>query len=458
MSEVLYISKCLRLIEEKVNLGKSQRWTYEDYKILQKLIYEASSINLSTHTLERLYGKLKIHKNYRPQTETKKALAIFLGYSDWEAFKRQNHPQPIAERWEPLLDEKRIASLTSESTITELTVTESSDTEPSVLKQNRISKRTRNIIAASLALIGMICLAIVLAPARKSATVGRVNFRAINRYGAVPHTVKFEHDLSGLEGDYFSIVIPAFQDTIKLSMTDKASYWTFSLPGRYTAYLMNGRNAIAETVVFIETTGWRVAETVDPNFEGGKWFLPQTALGSKGRLYTPSVFVGENIKKSDYYFLSYLNFQKFNIDGDHAVFETRFRNNSKERQAPCNDMWFKLIGIEGMLKMHFLTTGCTGFIDMTFGEKNLKGSKHDLSQFGIDMQSWKKAQLKIINKTVHVYLDGALIFKIQYSKSVGAIVGIEIISRTSGETDYVKLYNGNNKLVYEDDFGGKATN
>jgi hypothetical protein len=41
---------------------------------------------------------------------------------------------------------------------------------------------------------------------------------------------------------------------------------------------------------------------------------------------------------------------------------------------------------------------------------------------------------------------------------VGAIVGIEIISRTSGETDYVKLYNGNNKLVYEDDFGGKATN
>ena len=437
-------------------MGKSQHWTYEDYKILQKLIYDASSINLSTHTLERLYGKLKIHKNYKPQTETKKALAIFLGYSDWETFKRQNHPQPISERWEPILDEKRIETLQSQSTITELTITEPLESESSNLKANRISKRTRNIVAASLALICLICLAIIFAPSRKSAVDGIGNLKVVNPMGTAPYTAKFVFDLSGLDGDNFYIVIPAFQDTIKLSKTDKESFWTFTLPGHYTAYLLNGRKPIAQAVVFIGTIGWSVAATLDPHFEGGKWVLPPAALGSKGSLYTPSTFIGENIKKSDFYFVSYSNIQKFNINGDNAVFETRFRNNSKERQAPCNDMWFKLIGMEGILQMHFLTTNCTGFIDMTFGEKNLKGSKHDLAQFGIDIYSWKKAQLKVINKTVHVYLDGALIFKTQYTKSVGAIVGIEIVSRTSGETDYVKLYNGNNKLVYEDDFGGKV--
>ena len=62
MSEVMYISKCLRLIEQKVNRGSSKDWTFENYKRLQKLILEASGINLSTHTLERLYGKLKTHK------------------------------------------------------------------------------------------------------------------------------------------------------------------------------------------------------------------------------------------------------------------------------------------------------------------------------------------------------------------------------------------------------------
>jgi hypothetical protein len=119
-------------------------------------------------------------------------------------------------------------------------------------------------------------------------------------------------------------------------------------------------------------------------------------------------------------------------------------------------MWFKLIGLNGILNMHFLTTGCTGYIDMTFGEKNLNGSMQDLSQFGIDIHNWKKARLEVINKTVHIYIDNALIYKIAYSQSVGAIVGIEVISKTSGETDYVKLYNSKKELVYEDDFGGKV--
>jgi hypothetical protein len=37
---------------------------------------------------------------------------------------------------------------------------------------------------------------------------------------------------------------------------------------------------------------------------------------------------------------------------------------------------------------------------------------------------------------------------------VGKIVGIEILSKTSGETDFVKLYNAKKELVFEDDFGG----
>jgi hypothetical protein len=63
----------------------------------------------------------------------------------------------------------------------------------------------------------------------------------------------------------------------------------------------------------------------------------------------------------------------------------------------------------------------------------------------------------VINKTVNDYLDGRLIYKTKYSRSVGTIVGIELTSRSSGEADYVKLYNGKKQLVYEDDFGGKVS-
>jgi hypothetical protein len=99
MSELLYISKCLRLVEQRVNRGSSEHWTSGDYKLLQKLVFDASSIHLSIQTLERLYGKLKIHKNYNPQTDTKNALALFLGYEDWEDFK-SHHSVGIDEHIE----------------------------------------------------------------------------------------------------------------------------------------------------------------------------------------------------------------------------------------------------------------------------------------------------------------------------------------------------------------------
>jgi hypothetical protein len=118
-------------------------------------------------------------------------------------------------------------------------------------------------------------------------------------------------------------------------------------------------------------------------------------------------------------------------------------------------MWFKLMGTEGILKMHFLMSGCFAYVDMTFGDKNLKGSEQDFSPFSTDIHTWKNARLEVIDKNVQIYLGDSLIYKTKYAKSVGKIVGIEVLSKTSGETDFVKLYNAKKELVYEDDFGGK---
>ncbi|HEY0057169.1 MAG TPA: hypothetical protein VGB63_17610 [Pedobacter sp.] len=440
MSEVKYIPKCLRLIEQKVNRGSSQHWTYEDFKKIQQLIFQASLINLSTHTLERLYGKLKTHENYKPQAETKNALAIFLGYEDWEGFKSHN---PINSQEPPELLEESAVPMKVKS----------------LYKRQSILKSRGGIKVAFVFIIIGIVSAVSMALLHRNPSNKGIDFRAVNALAASPHNVKFIHDLSQLEGDNFSIVFPEFgDDTIKLSKSQKVSYRPFFDPGAYTAYLLSDKKIIARTMFFIKTTGWHLEGTMTPHDKRTKWFVPQTSLVSKGKLFTPSSFVADSLKKKyGFYFLSYSNIRKFNVSGDNVLFETRFRNNAREeRNSLCNDMWFKLIGLNGILNMHFLTTGCTGYIDMTFGEKNLNGSMQDLSQFGIDIHNWKKARLEVINKTVHIYIDNALIYKIAYSQSVGAIVGIEVISKTSGETDYVKLYNSKKELVYEDDFGGKV--
>jgi hypothetical protein len=441
MSETLYISICLRLIEQKVNRGDSEHWTNEDYKILQKAIFDASSINLSTYTLERLYGKLKIHKNYRPQVETKNALVIYLGYNDWEDFKNQD-PIEIKKALEapgPALDN---------------TVIEQPNTQQS--SSNNISKKGPTLFLTAACMI-VVAIGLLLLN-RKSVVSDSINFKAVDAYGKAPHTVKFVYDLSGQEGDDFSIYVPDFRDTIKIAKGEKFTLRPYLKPGWFRAFLLNKKKVIGQTLFFIETPGWYATGTsYNYRNDGHTWPLSKKAVASDGKLYTPLSLLPDSVKnRYGYYFLCYFNVRNFDVSGDNVAFETRFRNKTQEANSHCNDMWFRLIGMNGVSQMHFLTTGCTGYVDMAFGDKKLSGSKEVLTQFGLNMHTWKKARLEINKKNVRIYLDGTLILKTQYSKSVGQIVGIEVTSRINGETDYVKLYNSANKLIYEDDFGGKA--
>ena len=278
-----------------------------------------------------------------------------------------------------------------------------------------------------------------------------VNFKVENPLGAAPHTVKFVYDLSGLKGNNFSIVISGYRDTLKISKTQKFTYRPFLTPGWFTAQLYSDKKVIAETEFYVETAGWCVEYTAD----GLRRPLPQAALASAGRLYTASSYLPGS--KPNYYVMSYFNIREFGVDGDNLSFETRFRNTPHEGNSLCNDMWFQFFGLNGKLKLHFLTIGCTGYINLIFGEKKLDGSKQNLTQFGIDIQTWRKARLEVINKNVNIYVDGSLIYTTKYSRSVGPIIGMEVSSKTRGETDYVKLYNSKKELVYEDDFGGKVS-
>ncbi|NJK98914.1 MAG: hypothetical protein HC905_31965 [Bacteroidales bacterium] len=82
-----YLEKCRRIIEEKLDRGSYENWTNEDFKILSDHIYRSSNTLISTHTLKRFFGKLKLYKsNYNPQSETKKSLAIYMGFQNWDDF------------------------------------------------------------------------------------------------------------------------------------------------------------------------------------------------------------------------------------------------------------------------------------------------------------------------------------------------------------------------------------
>jgi hypothetical protein len=451
MSEVLYISKCLRLIEQKLNRGSSRDWGAHDYKVIQKLIFDASSIHLSTQTLERLFGRLK--RNYNPQGETKNALAVFLGYQDWENFKSQTaiSIHEYEELSKLVLDEKvDVKDGYKKEEVDEKKL------EPPYIQKGDSKNRARYIVILSVTALCILACAIALVLIKHKSDPIQVSFKAVNPIGVPAYNVEFFHDLSTLEGNNFSVHIPG-QKEIPISKSQKYSYHPFMIPGWYKAYLLSDKKIIAKTNVFIKTPGWQGYFTI--NTKGDKWPIQQGALMTGGRLYTPHTFLPDSMRNnnSSLFLVSYYNIRNFDVDGDNFTFETRFKNDLREGNQLCNDMWFELRGTDGMLRMHFLTMGCTGYVDLTFGEKTLKGSGQNLAQFGLDIHNWNKARLKIINKAVHIYVNDSLIYKTNYLKSVGRIGALEVNSKASGETDYVKFYNSKTQLVYEDHFGDKAS-
>lgn len=78
-----------------MNWGDRNDWTNREYKKLSEQIAGASGILLSTNTLKRVFGKIKLTtERYNPQEETKNALVIFIGYQHWDDFVRQNQAEP----------------------------------------------------------------------------------------------------------------------------------------------------------------------------------------------------------------------------------------------------------------------------------------------------------------------------------------------------------------------------
>jgi hypothetical protein len=59
MKELEYLDHCLQRVEEKYNKSPHTDWTDGDFKKLARNILNESGTIISTHTLKRLYGKIK---------------------------------------------------------------------------------------------------------------------------------------------------------------------------------------------------------------------------------------------------------------------------------------------------------------------------------------------------------------------------------------------------------------
>jgi hypothetical protein len=448
MHEKMYMHKCLTEVEQKLQWASRDTWVYEDFKQLQNLIFDASSINLSVHTLERLFGKLKTQENYNPQIETKNALAIFLGYKSWSHYKLENK----------IVNPEKAASVSPDGVENRATTAVLDHTE--AISSGSVSapagteagshRKMRRFYPGLLVALSCCAVLIFFFLYTKLPSPPVVSLKAVNPYGRVPHTAKFNFESHESRPKPLQVNFGEGEDWTPKE-TQSTFFRTYMFPGIYVVSLKQNSHILATTRVFIDTQGWQgfIYKTYEDNKTRN--LLPANQLRSKNRLYTPPGLLNDSLTNANYFIEDNL-VRDFGVDGDNLTFDTRFRSNVGNGGMLCNDMWFKLTGTQGVLKMHFLVAGCSGYIQMIFGDQQLDGRVQDLSTFTRDFSNWKTARMKVANKQVSIYFDDKLIYRTTYSKPIGDIMAISVTSKGSGETDYVRLYDQTMKLAFSDDF------
>jgi hypothetical protein len=158
------------------------------------------------------------------------------------------------------------------------------------------------------------------------------------------------------------------------------------------------------------------------------------------------------IDSSQVNWMEFSNIRSFGVSGDNSVLETRFKNSPAEAGMACLESIIRVLGENSLLRLQFTQPGCSRWAIVQFGETELDGKYTDLSPFSADVSRWRTVRMAVRNGKASVFLDNKLVYRHAYRQPVGAIRGIVYNFRGYGAVDYVKLFDAQNRLRYEEAF------
>lgn len=420
MKENDFLKKCLDLIEDKVPWGPRKSWTTYNFSRLSQDVKAASGITLSTRTMRRLCNN---YQSYKPQTATKDALAIYLGFKDWEDF-RTGLSDHNTNGGQKKSSHRGFAQFMA-------------DTVKSIW------------MYVFLFLIVLLVLIIHYYPELMvRLNSSRVEFTSNYEIGTAPQMVTFFYDVSRVNSSNIFINENFYDDGNIIPINKNRHYFTsdFELPDHYSVKILAKGERLSCIRIHVITNGW---EGVINNQYIGRLdhgHSPGTLTYHKDTIARYSYPGTENI-------LEYRNIREFDILGDNMTLETEIRNlpDSLFRECMCSTV--QLITLHGRVGFSFVNPACPpSMLNAEFGDVLLNGEFQDLNAFYQDFSEWRKVTISIHGKQIHVFLEDQEIYSVKYSDPLDEIKGIAYKFMGLGEVNYVKLLDGEGLLVYEDNF------
>jgi len=421
-SEREYINLCKQLIEEKFhfeNEGGTLR--QRDLEYLADSIEEGSGIKLSLSTLKRVWKK---DYDQTPHPSTLQAIVSVLGFKDWQEFKLKSTPEPsiVAPKKTPKVFLRRWMALPAIMAVALLFWL--------IAFRPRKQDKTKPMVKGPVTFTG-----------NKTVSQG------------VPSTIVFNYDVSNVVADSFFFQ-QAWNEMEKVKIDPKGHYYSniYYYPGFHKAKLIANDSIIKRFRVHITTDGWLPLVRYS-RMDNMPLYVKKNNPVVNGALHiTRGDLSASNVNMDKDLVLSYFNVREFeNTNSDNFSLDTRIKSDSSNNQ-PCPGFELTIMCEEHIFFVDLTGKGCERNIAVKMGEVYHDGSNNDLSGLGRDLYDWQHLKIHVTHKQATIYLDDKPVHSITFKNDFGKVVGLNYNFTGTGAIDYVKLKNGEDKLVFDDEF------
>lgn len=408
------LDHCKTKIEHLLNWGNSSQWENQEFEELSQIIFNKTGINLSHTTLKRVWGKLKYDSS--PSISTLDALARFLDYQNWSAFRRSNKTSQGRKPFVP----------------------------PIVIRSKKFALAMVLLILASFSSWFIITSNVSKDPKLAEDLMFNAKYSSFG----LPNTVIFSFDASSLSAKELCIQ-QSWDRTKRIPVTSGQNQATsvYYYPGYFRSKFVADEIVIKERDVYIETEGWQSTINTDP--------LP-VYLSDKDLIKTDRLRLSENGLKHLSKHHKPVSFHYYKreerISGNDFTFETSIRYSMANKVSACKYAKVVLHFTEGVFLIPFVIPGCVGEANLLVMDNFISGQKNDLSAFGISLDDWQKITIGSLDKHLSIYLNDQEIYSAKYEMEPGHLVGISYQFDGAGEVDYLSLSNEENNWSFDQQF------
>lgn len=421
--------------------GASEFWDLDHFRTLERMVFESTHISINANTFKRFFQQ----RTGNPQLATRDALCRFLGYTGYSDFVIQKTRQEFVPAPVPIGEVKREAEMTVEN--------QKRITPHTAVPDKRTNRPYAYLIIVLLLFIcGYLLYAFKINEVYADYLCSKIRFNAVNTRGTAPLTVSFSYDIPSaiLKDITFVYEESNGEITKKKPVNAKGQVnATYIYDGDGYCHLQYKGENLKTITIESRKPGWSVFARNER--KGIFSTMPiGNAYRKEGYVSLPLDSVLPEARPG-HLFVSYVYFKEQLVDGDNFMVEARVRNAKEDHAIPVSDAIMYLSSEKGR---HGFALNEAGYAYIKFisSEKTVKGDDYNLSKFKFNAAKWHVLGMKVQGKHSDFYVDGQKVFSMNYQQSIGMANELILRFKGCGAVDYVRVFNAEGKLVYEEDF------